>query len=442
MLRERRLVHAFGSTSWATGSWKALRGAPVYIIIIIIIHQHHHHHHYFHHRYHLTPTSENNCQLFTSSIPATGRDKMASRLIVHAHFAIKGVNSKTVKILFFVHIYQSLFLLQSYRNKISFCSFVKSTLAVFSHALFQPQYFRNHSTSNFKDLSFSFLRRGFLGFFKGMEWKREQWIYWRTGEENGERAGISGKVPGLCPSRSLCGEKTWVYLLGLVTEINDKINKDFTLASLQTNRKRFLYCEKLQSCVCCPFFDAYQHSVFRQTILFQVVLIPFCRRLRAGPIFPLEFVEPQKDVANACARKSREGKTRFLPRFPRACVRDVFSLVNELKRKNRDCSQSILPILGFQWLQPAAKAEIRRLFLKAMQCRWTYRLAVGWKHSHYNHWFSVLSSYFHDSSQTLQITVLTFLFEIFHEMSLVQSEVFFLDIIKIDLQNRSENHEP
>ena len=35
-------------------------------------------------------------------------------------------------------------------------------------------------------------------------------------------------------------------------------------------------------------------------------------RLRAVPIFPLEFVEPRKDIANAGARKPRlrQGKTR------------------------------------------------------------------------------------------------------------------------------------
>ena len=33
-------------------------------------------------------------------------------------------------------------------------------------------------------------------------------------------------------------------------------------------------------------------------------------RLRAVPIFPLEFVEPQKDIANASVRKTRQGKTR------------------------------------------------------------------------------------------------------------------------------------
>ena len=62
-----------------------------------------------------------------------------------------------------------------------------------------------------------------LGFFKGSgtESKQEQLIYWRTGDEKGERAGISGKVETslsytfpwspvhpvrvLCLSRSLCG---------------------------------------------------------------------------------------------------------------------------------------------------------------------------------------------------------------------------------------------
>ena len=33
---QRRPVHAFGSTSWARGSWKPLRGAPANIINIII----------------------------------------------------------------------------------------------------------------------------------------------------------------------------------------------------------------------------------------------------------------------------------------------------------------------------------------------------------------------------------------------------------------------
>ena len=35
-------------------------------------------------------------------------------------------------------------------------------------------------------------------------------------------------------------------------------------------------------------------------------------RLRAVPIFPLEFVEPRKDIANAGTRKpkARQGKTR------------------------------------------------------------------------------------------------------------------------------------
>ena len=46
-------------------------------------------------------------------------------------------------------------------------------------------------------------------------------------------------------------------------------------------------------------------------------------RLRAVLIFPLEFVEPRKDIAT---------------RSPRAGVCDVFPRLDELKRKNRDCS--------------------------------------------------------------------------------------------------------
>ena len=64
--------------------------------------------------------------------------------------------------------------------------------------------------------------------------------------------------------------------------------------------------------------------------------IPYKCRLGTVPIFPLEFVEPRKDIANARARKPRQGKTRF----PRAGVRDVFPRLDELKRKNRDFSQS------------------------------------------------------------------------------------------------------
>ena len=64
-------------------------------------------------------------------------------------------------------------------------------------------------------------------------------------------------------------------------------------------------------------------------------------RLRAVPIFPLEFVELRKDIANAGAQKPRQGKTKK-PRFPRAVVRDVFPRPDELKRKNGDCSQSKL----------------------------------------------------------------------------------------------------
>ena len=60
-----------------------------------------------------------------------------------------------------------------------------------------------------------------------------------------------------------------------------------------------------------------------------------CIRLRAVPIFPLEFVEPQKVIANAGARKNKRNT------LPRAGVRDVFPRLDELKRKNRDCSQSV-----------------------------------------------------------------------------------------------------
>ena len=56
-------------------------------------------------------------------------------------------------------------------------------------------------------------------------------------------------------------------------------------------------------------------------------------RLPAVPIFPLEFVEPREDIANAGARKPYLGL--------RASVRDVFPRLDELKRKNKDCSQSI-----------------------------------------------------------------------------------------------------
>ena len=51
----------------------------------------------------------------------------------------------------------------------------------------------------------------------------------------------------------------------------------------------------------------------------------------SSPGFPLEFVEPRKDMANAGAQKAR---------FPHAIVRNVFLWLDKLKRKNRDCSQS------------------------------------------------------------------------------------------------------
>ena len=63
-------------------------------------------------------------------------------------------------------------------------------------------------------------------------------------------------------------------------------------------------------------------------------------RLRAVPIFPLEFVDQRKDIANTGALKSRQKSCFSFPRFPRASVRDVFLRLNELKRKNRACSQS------------------------------------------------------------------------------------------------------
>ena len=58
-------------------------------------------------------------------------------------------------------------------------------------------------------------------------------------------------------------------------------------------------------------------------------------RPRAVPIFPLEFVEPRKDIAKTGARNPVQGKTRI----PRAGFRDVFPRLDELKRKNRDCSK-------------------------------------------------------------------------------------------------------
>ena len=64
-------------------------------------------------------------------------------------------------------------------------------------------------------------------------------------------------------------------------------------------------------------------------------------RLQSVPIFPLEFVEPRKDIANARnlgnARKNKRSFSCFSsPRFPRAGARDVFPRLDELKRKNRD----------------------------------------------------------------------------------------------------------
>ena len=61
--------------------------------------------------------------------------------------------------------------------------------------------------------------------------------------------------------------------------------------------------------------------------------------LRAVPIFPLELVEPRKDIAKTGARNP----CFSLHRIPRAGFRDVFPRLDELKRKNRDCSKSTPP---------------------------------------------------------------------------------------------------
>ena len=61
-------------------------------------------------------------------------------------------------------------------------------------------------------------------------------------------------------------------------------------------------------------------------------------RLRAVPIFSLEFVEPWKDIANASARKPRRS----------GCLSEA----RRTQEENRDCSQSMLvnAIIVFQSL--------------------------------------------------------------------------------------------
>ena len=64
----------------------------------------------------------------------------------------------------------------------------------------------------------------------------------------------------------------------------------------------------------------------------------YINRLRVVPIFPLEFVEPWKDIAKTGARNP--GLLLFF--LSQVSVRDVFPRLDELKRKNMDCSQSIV----------------------------------------------------------------------------------------------------
>ena len=60
-------------------------------------------------------------------------------------------------------------------------------------------------------------------------------------------------------------------------------------------------------------------------------------RLRAAPTFPLEFVEPRKDTANAGAQKPRRGKAREEAQSLAPAFAMSFPRLDELKRKNRDC---------------------------------------------------------------------------------------------------------
>ena len=75
-------------------------------------------------------------------------------------------------------------------------------------------------------------------------------------------------------------------------------------------------------------------------------------RLRAVPIFPLEFVEPRKDIAETSERKPGQGKTREA-RFSRLSLLLFFhapvsargfsrclSAARRTQEENRDCSQS------------------------------------------------------------------------------------------------------
>ena len=59
------------------------------------------------------------------------------------------------------------------------------------------------------------------------------------------------------------------------------------------------------------------------------IVFHYIFRLRAVPAFPLEFVEPRKDNANAGARKPRQGKTAF----PRVGILDVFPRLDETQEE-------------------------------------------------------------------------------------------------------------
>ena len=111
-------------------------------------------------------------------------------------------------------------------------------------------------------------------------------------------------------------------------------------------------------CLLHSFVNAYLSKLPTSSIsTFSVYLL----RHRIGQYFvyhtfPLEFVEPRKDIANAGTRKPRQGKNKrsekniflfflffSLLLFFLALVSamHVFPRLHELKRKSRDCSQSI-----------------------------------------------------------------------------------------------------